>query len=1303
LATPNRQSARRALLVIVLLIVGTVLGMRTRVAWDTACTLARRHLPDVIGLDVGIGHCELDPLGQKVIVRGLSLFAPGTDTPVFAADVAEVQLGISSPLSGKLALDWVRVQRPRVTVDLSKPSKTPKAASSVCVLEPLERLKISRLALTGAQVRVALPEGRRIEVAELDVGWRERWGVAEFDVEAPRGVVVLGPNRGELALGRLVLSGGLDPESESLELNRAEVALEETSVSLSGRVEQLCNPVLALDAQVFLPLRTLSQAQVLPKQASGHLWSRLTVNGRPASPSVTVEVSGSNLAYGLYGPTSLTARMHYAGERVRVEKLTVPVGNGRVEVQGTVRLTANLPVDLEVQTVDASLGRVLAMAGLEGSWVDFPATTKARLAGTVLPRPQLSGEADINTGRFVLATRAFDAPEQKGLTLLTFEKGHVQTQVKILQDRVMFTNAQVESGKSRVGADVTLFYDPSRGLEVRGQGELELSDYGHIAQLPWEGRGTANFSVVGPYADVKVDASMSLRDFIFWGFGLGVVQGKAGYEDAVLSFPAISGQKGRTQYFGKGALTFGPALHARGEVNVPQGRTEDLLDIIAGLHPNIAVMQGTIAGLASGRVEIDSPVDRFEGLAAFDFKDTTYYGRRMGSGSSRLRFVDGKEMVLERTTLEGPLGKSWVEGTFTFAGGLDYRFGGEGLSLAEAVGPEFAERMGLQATMRLEGIVAGNSNLPIVKATLTSPRVTFAERDLGAMHLVADMKGRELDISGKPFRDADAFMRMTVKEPFKFESAVTLKLPEIRPLLPNHTMTQGMTGSLSGILTAEGDMRSLNAVKVSATVEQLALARGGYRGTNDGDIVLNYEGGRLEVKSFAFRGPDTDHLKAAGWVGPRNMDLTVSGGLDVRALEALVPDLERTGGRVTFHAQASGHMDKPALAGEATLTDGRMSLRGRPVTLRNLTGQATFTEHGVLLKGFRGLLNEGRVRASGEMALKQLQPGKLVVVAELEDVTYRVQDDLPVTTSGDLQLTGTPDALLLAGDIDILRLRYQKGLELDTMLRNLGRRSVLPTTADKPREFLTYDVRVHLKDVRVDNNLAKGQVLGSLRLTGTNVRPGVLGRVEAAEGSQAFFRNNQFTISQAQVEFRDRYGIELVFDVSAQTQVREYTVKLHAFGRPNDPQVQLSAEPTLVEADVLSLLTLGVTSTDKETAASASAGLAAEALFNVSGLDRQVKRFLPRNAILKDLSFQFATTYNDATRQAEPTAQLESKILSDQLKIGMTQPVSGRGTRARAEYRFDNRLSAQAQWDNENSEAAFGNLGLELKLSWEVE
>ena len=70
----------------------------------------------------------------------------------------------------------------------------------------------------------------------------------------------------------------------------------------------------------------------------------------------------------------------------------------------------------------------------------------------------------------------------------------------------------------------------------------------------------------------------------------------------------------------------------------------------------------------------------------------------------------------------------------------------------------------------------------------------------------------------------------------------------------------------------------------------------------------------------------------------------------------------------------------------------------------------------------------------------------------------------------------------------------------------------------------------------------------------------------------------------------------------------------------------------------------------------------------------------------------------------EPTAQLESKFLTERLKLEMTQPVlSGRGTRAQAVYRFHDRLSAQAQWDNEHSDYSFGNLGLLLKLKWEVE
>jgi translocation and assembly module TamB len=216
----------------------------------------------------------------------------------------------------------------------------------------------------------------------------------------------------------------------------------------------------------------------------------------------------------------------------------------------------------------------------------------------------------------------------------------------------------------------------------------------------------------------------------------------------------------------------------------------------------------------------------------------------------------------------------------------------------------------------------------------------------------------------------------------------------------------------------------------------------------------------------------------------------------------------------------------------------------------------------------------------------------------------------------------------------------------------------------------------------------------------------MVGSVEAGEGSQAFFRGNAFAITQGVADFKDHHSLEGVFDVYADTQVRDYQIRLHAFGRSSAPQVQFSSEPALSEGDVLSLLTLGLTARERagiSGTTGAGAGLAAEALYQASGLDRQVQRFLPKNEVLRDPAFRISTQYSEGTGLVEPTAQLESKFLVDQLKLSLSQPVSGRGTHAQAEYRFDNRLSAQAQWDNAYNDLPIGNLGIDLKLRWEVE
>ena len=60
-------------------------------------------------------------------------------------------------------------------------------------------------------------------------------------------------------------------------------------------------------------------------------------------------------------------------------------------------------------------------------------------------------------------------------------------------------------------------------------------------------------------------------------------------------------------------------------------------------------------------------------------------------------------------------------------------------------------------------------------------------------------------------------------------------------------------------------------------------------------------------------------------------------------------------------------------------------------------------------------------------------------------------------------------------------------------------------------------------------------------------------------------------------------------------------------------------------------------------------------------------------------------------------------VFNENFKVGVTQPVTGKGTKAQAEYRFNQRVSARAQWDNQNQNSTVGNPGVELRFRFEWE
>jgi translocation and assembly module TamB len=298
--------------------------------------------------------------------------------------------------------------------------------------------------------------------------------------------------------------------------------------------------------------------------------------------------------------------------------------------------------------------------------------------------------------------------------------------------------------------------------------------------------------------------------------------------------------------------------------------------------------------------------------------------------------------------------------------------------------------------------------------------------------------------------------------------------------------------------------------------------------------------------------------------------------------------------------------------------------------------------------------------------------------------------------------------MLLSGKLEVVRALYTERVDLEKNLLEFRRRVTAPKVFDRSGEWLRLDVALSLGgDLRVENDLVRGAVRGELNLAGTLAGFGLVGSVAMTPGSRATFRGNEFLLTHAVADFTDRRRIRAQLDVHGETQARDYQVFMHLFGPFDDPQLQLTSVPSLSQEDIITLLSIGITSRD--TAASggvygAATAAAYQALFSASGLDEQVKRFLPRAGLIRDFTLRITSAYSEGAGQVVPRAEVESK-LGEQLRLRYQAPISGvakGGQRAQMELKLGNHTSLQYQWDTDNPDVSSGgDHGIDLRFRWE--
>ncbi len=1302
------HSARIALLVFLLICAAFLRFLRSERAGQWICAAVRERAGAWMGEGrLSIGQCAFDPWEAEIQVADLAVDWPGEPgLKVFAGRI-QVQLLRPEILAQRLRFGKVSLSDLQVEVDLD-PARLKRDKTSPpegCSIALLERLHVERLTVANARLTLRLPEDRRIELSAISASVHSGRNNHSLKLSVASGALHNGP--AALPISRLKLSAAIDLDAYELSLAHAELSAGDFSLFARGDLEQLCGRTRAnVLLQLFLPLGLFdAMLPELDLDLRGHASLRARIDGPLSDPAIEGDLSLLQAGIRAFeiGDAYLAARLEH--RRAVVERLELDIGAQKARLSGEIGLSEGFPTQARVELDQIGFGQLLDMLALDHVWPDFKASGPVEVRGTLAPF-HLAGKARLDVRDFKVFDRGWDVPGREAV--LELRPAHLDLDVDFTPQRAHLSNVDLTLPNSQLTVDAKLFFDTRRGLEIDAYiGHLDLSDLGHIAQIPWSGVLTGKARILGPYADLAIDGRVGGQRLRFHDLDFGNARLDVHFEDLVLAFPAIHLQRGQSRFEAAGELDFsGRAAEGRGQAHFEGAWLSDLVDMIGKTHWIFDFVRGRAQARIRGTARVQGELLKPESLVQVQLDDLVYEGRRLGVGALDFRTQDGEIVAIDRFDVDGPVGQAHLSGEVRLSEGLDFRLRAPALALAELARPQ-GEFLGVSGTLGLNAQLFGGFDDVRVRGEAEVRDAVLAGVALGSSPLDLGMDQGVLWLRG-PIGEAlhvEARMAAAGEMPFAVDLAISTR--QLGRYLPE---ALGVSGMLKATARASGTIAALESARGQIDVESLRLTKDRLHFWSTAPFQATFEGSAIDLPLFTMIGSNDFHLSGAVHLNRAGeLDGSIDAQFDARLAEAFVEDIDQAAGTIRAGLSLSGTLEAPTILGTMSLHGVRLALADLPVSAQELRGTVTFSQNKLYLDGIEGSLNDGRATLNGELAFDGLfAPRRLDLALAFDGAQFRIPSWLPSALSGDLHLSGTPTALAIDGALTVSHVRYQRDIGIDpkSILTRLGKRAPDFIHVEQEREWLHFDLGVRLGDeVWIDNNMIKARLGGDLQLVGNNLNLGAVGTVRVEELGKIFFRGNEFDLSRATVDFTDRSQIAAILDVHAETELRDYRVFLRLMGSLDEPELTLSSEPELDQADLVMLLTLGFTTRETEMASSSvGVGLIGETLLNLSGLDKQVKRFMPNNAFFRDFNIQLSTQYSEVSGTVEPMAQLESKLLTDDLRLRLVQPVlSNRGRQAHLEYRVNEHLSAQMQWNDESSEFSVGDFGLDLKLRWELE
>jgi len=989
----------------------------------------------------------------------------------------------------------------------------------------------------------------------------------------------------------------------------------------------------------------------------------------------------------------------------------IAIGRG-----GSSRIAATF-TDVDVAgPFTAFAGAAVPLAGRASGRINlaFPGTNFQQATGTL--HTNFTGQ-DVGVDGRVPLSGEVAVRADRGL--FNIEKVDLQTPATKLRATGQFSftadsNLQVDLNSSDAAELQTVLISSGLLPDV----EEQMRSYG----IDLGGQLAFNGSLKGKLTSPDIDGRVSLSTLLINGKDLGALSASLRMTEAEIRI-----DDGRLTESDGGGMQFTLDAPRTGENNITLNATLDRVNagnLLAALPLNKSTRSqfGDTEAEASGQIKITGIPNAMSGSADLRFGPGSLAGEPLESLVARATF-SGSKVSIENVDAKLAAAHIVASGDYDMTTKIfDLKGRAEGVQLSRLFSLTGQQGASVTGRANFNAQISGN----LSESDFSGYQITFDGegtnvvvngREAGTLALKGRTENKQLNVTLTtgllgPQQSIVAQVNLASE---RLESNVETTLTNadltslLQMVLPETPvkLTGVATGSLKfgGNLLDEDGYFSAGGLSGVANFTQLSFRVEDVQLNASSPLVIRFSPREVSFDQSRFTGPGTNIILggtlAIGAEGRQNM--TADGQLNLRVLNGLSPDMFLSG-TAEVGVRVTGSYERPRLNGSASVAGGSVSalLGNERWTVTNLKALVRFTSNQAQIDSLTGTMGGGRLSATGGALLDGFTVSRFLFNVHGDDLTVAFPEDFRSTVDIDLELKGTAREQLVGGVVNVRRTEYTEDIELADLI-NFRREESIEEGGEieLTRATLFSNLRVEGRNALVvRNNLADLVGSISLQINGPVKAPVISGRITATSGTLNF-RNDNYQITRALMDLPPQPNADPIINIQGEAQIRGYRVTVGLNGPLSQPQAIVSSEPSLPQADVVSLITTGQLSTgDTSTSILSQSGLGtATSLLTDALINAPAQRATSR---LFGLS-RFEINPVIGGRGSTPAARLTlGKRINKDLSFTYSTNVTSDPNQILAvEYRVSDRLFFIAQYEQVSTQrltARNNNFSFEIRF-----